>query len=274
MLDEMRKIKQPEEIRLLRAANVASVQAVLEALRTIRPGLYNHDISAVIEYVFGREGAVGPTFANNLMSGPHQFTRLGLLWADYHHLDRELKEGEGIFVDVGAEVGYYVSDIGRTAPVSGRFTAEQRNLYQLYLPCYLAALQQIRPGVTQRDLVRVCVETMERRIPNLKDEYLRKAAQEFIAATKLRPALGHYIDMDVIGKGALTDGPLKEGMVLAIEPLLFCPEQQFGIFVEDNVLVTQDGCEILSSGLPYTVAEIEALMAEPGMIDRCALGGA
>ena len=272
VLDEMRKIKQPEEIRLLRAANKASVQGVLEALKAIRPGLYNHDISAVIDYTFRREGAVGLTFADNLMSGPHQFTKLDLLWADYSHLDRELIDGEGIFIDVGAEVGYYLSDIGRTAPVAGRFTQEQRQLYEAYLPCYLRALRSIRPGTTQQDLVRECVSTMEYQLANMKEDWLRKAGQDFITMTRNRPALGHYIDMDVIGKGAVPDEPLKPGMVFAIEPLLFCAEMKFAVFVEDNVVVTQDGYEILSSGLPYAAEEIETIMAKSGMIDNLQIG--
>src|SRR5581483_10076174 len=81
-LNDMRQIKQPEEIRLLRAANQVAVKAVMEALRSIRSGIHNHDIAAVVEYTLRREGAVGPTFSVNLMSGPHQFTKLGLLWAD------------------------------------------------------------------------------------------------------------------------------------------------------------------------------------------------
>jgi Xaa-Pro aminopeptidase len=268
VLNELRKIKQPEEIRLLRLANKASVQGILEALKAIKPGLYNHDISAVIEYAFRREGAVGPTFSHNLMSGPHQFTKLGPLWADYYHLDRELMDGEGIFIDIGAEVGYYLCDIGRTAPVAGRFTPEQRKLYEIYLPCYWSALKSIRPSATQRDLVRNCVNAMEQQLPNLTEDWLRKAGEDFITTTRNRPTLGHYIDIDVIGKGPSPDEALMPGMVFAIEPLLFCPEKEFAVFVEDNVLVTPDGYEVLSSGLPYTVEEIEAVMAQPGIIEK------
>ena len=266
-LSDMRQIKQPEEIRLLRAANEVAVRGLLEAMRSTRPGVHNHDIAAVIEYTFRRQGAFGPTFSVNLMSGPHQFTKLGLLWADYDHLDRKLEPADGIFIDIGAEVGYYVSDIGRTAPVSQRFSAEQRKLYEIYLPCYLEALGSIRPGATQKSLVERCVAKMEMQLPGIQEEWLRKAAAGFIAMTRARPALGHYIDMDVIGKGPRPDEPLKPGMVFAIEPLLFCEEMRFAVFVEDNILVTADGYEVLSAGLPYTVNEVEAVMAEPGIIE-------
>src|SRR5262249_46069017 len=126
---EMRKIKQPEEISLLREANAASVGGLLQGMRTLRPGLYDHEVVAAIESAMRCQGASGPTFSHNLMSGPNVFVKLGELWADYSHLDRKLQNGEGIFLDVGAEVNYYVSDIGRTAPVTGRFTSEQRELY-------------------------------------------------------------------------------------------------------------------------------------------------
>ena len=109
-------------------------------------------------------GAAAPTFSHNLMSGPNIFVKLGPLWADYSHLDRQLLEGDGVFIDVGAEVNYFVCDIGRTGLVSGKFSPEQRKLYDLYLPCYLAALQTIRPGRTQKELVTACVGTMERQI--------------------------------------------------------------------------------------------------------------
>lgn len=260
-LTEMRKVKQPEEIRILREANAASVEGVLAGMRSLRPGLYDHDVAAAIESSMLICGAAGPTFSHNLMSGPNMFVRLGPLWADYSHLDRKIENGDGVFIDVGAEVNYYVCDIGRTAPASGEFTVEQRKLYELYLPCYLAALQAIRPGVTQRDLVGACVERMERQLGSLSEDYLRSAALNFIETTRMRPALGHYVDMNVIGAGPAPDEPLKSQMVFAIEPLLFCPEMKFGVFVEDNIVVTDKGFEVLSSGLPYTADEVEAVIA-------------
>lgn len=261
LVTEMRKIKQPEEIRILREANAASVKGILAGMRSLRPGLYDHDVAAVIEHSMLKCGAAGPTFSHNLMSGPNMFVKLGPLWADYSHLDRLLGKDDGIFIDVGAEVNYFVCDIGRTALVSGKFSSEQRKLYDLYLPCYLAALRAICPGRTQRELVLACVETMERQLNSLSEDYLRSAALNFIETTRVRPSLGHYVDMNVIGAGPAPDEPLKPQMVFAIEPLLFCPEKQFGVFVEDNIVVTDEGFEVLSSGLPYTADEVEAVHA-------------
>jgi Xaa-Pro aminopeptidase len=252
---EMQQVKQPEEIRLLREANAISAKAVREAMKATRPGLYDHDISAVIEYTFLREGAVGPTFANNLMSGPHMFMKL------------IVKAGDAMFIDIGAEVGYYLSDIGRTVPVSGRFTPEQRKLYDLYLKCYMPALRSIGPGVTQQDIVKTCAQGVEREVPSLKEPFLQKAASQFIKDIYNHPALGHYQDMNVMGSGAPNDQPLKPGMVFAIEPVLYVPDMNFAVFVEDVVLVTTSGYEVLSGGLPYTADEVEAVMAERGIIE-------
>ncbi len=262
ILHSMQKVKQEEEIRLLRRANAIASQGIVEAIKAIRPGLYDHDISAVMQYVFTRLGSVGPTFAFNVMSGPNQFLNLLPLWSDYHHLDRQMQAGEGVFLDVGAEVNYYVSDIGRTAPVSGKFTREQRALYNLYLPCFLKTEDSIRPGVTQRDLVAICVGCVREALPKLSEPYLRMAAEDFIRETESHSSLGHYQDLNVLGAGADADEPLTPGMVFAIEPILYSRETRFAVFMEDVVLVTETGHEILSSGLPYTVEEIEKLMTQ------------
>ena len=264
-LVEMQKLKQPEEIRLLRKANDIASHAVVEAMKAFRPALYDHDIKAVINYVFTREGAVYPTFANNVMSGPNMFSNLLPLWSDYYHRDRQLGSGEGAFIDIGAEVGYYVSDIGRTAPVSGRFTPEQRKLYEIYLPCFLKAEQSIRPGVTQHELVKIAAQCAEDQLPHLVGLH-RKATEEWVASMRSHTTLGHYQDMNVLGVGAGDDEPLQPGMVFAIEPVLYSKDLNFAIFMEDVILVTENGYDILSKGMPYSPDEVERLMAQPSLI--------
>jgi len=264
---EMQIIKQEEEIRLLRRANEIAARGVVEGIKAIRPGLYDHDINAVMEFVFTRHGSVNPTFALNVMSGPNSFLDLLPLWSDYDHLDRQMKAGEGVFLDVGVEVGYYVSDIGRTAPVSGKFTAAQKKLYDAYLPCFLKAEQSVRPGVSQHDLVKVCAACARGQLPNLGEGYLRRAIEDFAREVESHSTLGHYQDMNVLGAGPGHDEPLKAGMVFAIEPILYSKEQNFAAFVEDVILVTADGYEVLSKGLPYTTAEIEKLMSQKSIIE-------
>ena len=265
ILAEMQKVKQPEEIRLLRRANEIAAHAVVEAMKSIRPGLYDHDIRAVIDYTFKRDGGVVATFANNVMSGPNMFSNLLTLWSDYYHRDRQLGAGEGMFIDIGAEVGYYVSDIGRTAPVSGKFTAEQRKLYDIYLPCFLKAEQSIRPGVTQHNLVEIIAQCAESQLPGLGDPY-RISVQEWIKSLRSHTTLGHYQDLNVLGVGAGDDEPLMAGMVFAIEPVLYSKELNFAVFVEDVILVTENGYDVLSKGMPYTSAEVEKIMAQPGIV--------
>lgn len=265
-LVEMQKVKHHEEIRILRHANQLSAEAVVEAMKAIRPGLYDHEVRAVIDYVFARGGGVNATFANNVMSGPNMFSRLLPLWSDYHHRDRQMKAGEAAFIDIGVEVAYYVADIGRTAPVSGRFTPEQRKLYDIYLPCFLKAEQAIRPGVTQRDLVKVTAACAEAQLPSLSGMH-RKAVEQWIESLKSTDALGHYEDMNVLGLGAGYDEPLQAGMVFAIEPILYSRELNFAAFVEDVILVTENGYEVLSTGMPYTADEVEKVMAQPSIME-------
>jgi Xaa-Pro aminopeptidase len=266
VLLEMQKTKQEEEIRLLRRANEIAAKGVIEGIKAIRPGLYDHDINAVMEYVFTREGSVNPTFALNVMSGPNSFLDLLPLWSDYNHLDRQIQAGEGVFLDVGAEVGYYVSDIGRTAPVSGKFTPEQKKLYDVYLPCFLKAERSIRPGVTQHDLVKICAACVREQLPKLRESYLRSAVEDFAREVESHSTLGHYQDMNVMGAGPGDEEPLTPGMVFAIEPVLYSKEQHFGVFIEDVILVTADGYDVLSKGMPYTTEEIEKLMTQKSII--------
>jgi len=263
---EMQKVKQPEEIRLLRRANEIAARGVVEAIKAIRPNLYDHDINAVINYVFTREGGAAPTFALNIMSGPNMFLNLLPLWSDYYHLDRQIKAGEGVFIDVGTEVAYYVSDIGRTAPVSGKFTSEQRKLYRIYLQCFLKAEQSVRPGVTQRDLTKIVADCARNQLPELREAWLKATVTEFAKSVESHSTLGHYQDLNVLGAGPSDDEPLRPGMVFAIEPVLYAKDQNFAVFMEDVVLVTATGYEVLSTGMPYSPEEVESLMTKTGII--------
>jgi Xaa-Pro aminopeptidase len=270
VLFEMQRIKQEEEIRLLRRANEIAALGVVEGIKAVRPGLYDHDINAVLEYVFTREGSVNPTFAPNVMSGPNAFLDLLPLWSDYDHLDRQMKAGEAVFIDVGAETSYYVSDIGRTAPVSGKFTAEQKKLYDIYLPCFLKVERSIRPGVTQHDLEKICAACAQDQLHDLGAGPLREAVEGFVREVESHPTLGHYQDLNVMGAGAGYDEPLEPGMVFAIEPVLYSKELHFAVFVEDVILVTADGYDVLSKGMPYTTEEIEKLMTQKSIIEASA----
>jgi Xaa-Pro aminopeptidase len=267
ILLEMQKIKQPEEIRLLRRANEIAAQGVVEGMKAIRPGLYDHDIAAVMEYVFVRQGSVAPTFAFNVMSGPNSFMNLLPLWSDYYHLDRQMNAGEGVFLDVGAEVGYYISDIGRSAPVSGKFSPEQKVLYEAYLPCFLKVEKSIRPGLTQRDLLKICAACAREELPKVQESYVKSALEDFIRELESHSSLGHYQDMNVIGAGPGDDEPLQAGMVFAIEPVLYSKQQNFAVFLEDVVLVTNSGYDVLSRGMPYTGEEVETVMRQKSVIE-------
>jgi Xaa-Pro aminopeptidase len=189
------------------------------------------------------------------------------LWSDYDHLDRQMHSGEGVFLDVGAEVGYYVSDIGRSAPVSGKFSPEQKELYNAYLPCFLKTEKSIRPGLTQRDLLKICISCARDELSKAQPPYLKTALSDFVRELESHSSLGHYQDMNVLGAGPPDDEPLQPGMVFAIEPILYSPQQNFAVFLEDVILVTDTGYDVLSRGMPYTVREVEDVMRQTSVIE-------
>ncbi len=267
ILLSMQRVKQAEEIRLLRRANEVAAHGIVEGMRAIRPDLYDHDIAAVIGYDFARQGSVAPTFAFNIMSGPNSFQNLLPLWSDYDHLDRQMHSGEGVFLDIGAEVGYYVSDIGRSAPVSGKFSVEQKELYNAYLPCFLKTEKSIRPGLTQRDLLKICISCAHDELAKAEAPFLKTALSDFVRELESHSSLGHYQDMNVLGAGPPDDEPLQAGMVFAIEPILYSKQQNFAVFLEDVILVTDTGYEVLSLGMPYTVQEVENVMGQTSIIE-------
>jgi len=210
---------------------------------------------------------VAPTFAFNVMSGPNSFLNLLPLWSDYDHLDRQMRAGEGALLDVGAEVDYYVSDIGRSAPVSGKFSVEQKALYESYLPCFLKSEKSIRPGLTQRDLVKICAACARDELSRSQEPYLKTALSDFVRDLESHSSLGHYQDMNVMGAGPENDEPLQPGMVFAIEPILYSAQQNFVVFLEDVILVTDNGYDVLSRGMPYTVQEVENVMRQTSIIE-------
>lgn len=164
-----------------------------------------------------------------------------------------MEDGDLVVVDIGAEFDYYSADVTRTFPVNGEFNERQRAIYELVLATQEAVLEQVRPGTTIQELRRAA------------DRYLHKHSKGLCGRSGCQKyfihALGHWLGMDVHDVGDY-DSPLKPGMVLTIEPGIYLTDEQLGVRIEDDVLVTEDGYEVLSDDAPRTVDEIESLMAE------------
>lgn len=259
LVARLRQVKDAEEVRRLRRAVAITGEALKEAIRLAEPGLHEYEVEAAIEYLFRKQGAERPGFASIVASGPNSV----VLHYDENH--RRTEDGDLMVMDVGAEFGYQTADITRTVPVSGRFSDRQRAIYELVLGAQEAALEELRPGVTIAHLERAARRHLDRESEGL-------CGRESCAGY-FRHGLSHWLGMDVHDVGSYA-APLEPGMVLTVEPGVYLPEEGLGVRIEDDVLVTADGYELLSAPVPRTADEVEALMGRdprwvrgPGEVD-------
>ena len=245
-LAALRQIKDEDEIQRLRRAIAITGDAIREAMREARPGMYEYELEGRVEYGFRRRGAERLGFPSIVGSGPNGTT------LHYDENRRQTRPGELVVMDVGAEHGYYSADVTRTIPISGRFDGRQRQLYELVLGAQQAAMDSVRPGTDLATLNRVARDYMRRHSGKLCGE--SGCERYFIHG------LSHWLGMDVHDVGAYSRR-LEPGMVFTIEPGIYIPAESLGIRIEDDVLVTPEGAEMLSSGVPRTVEEVERAMA-------------
>lgn len=246
-LATLRQIKDADELQRLRRAVAITADALLEAMAALEPGMYEYELEALIEYGFRKRGAERLGFPSIVGSGPN---------ATVLHYDdnrRRMAAGELVVIDVGAEYGYYSADLTRTLPVSGRFTERQRELYDLVLGAQQAAMDSVRPGTDIGTLDRIARGYMRRRSGSLCGG--AGCERYFVHG------LSHWLGMDVHDAGSY-GRRLEPGMVLTVEPGIYIPEERLGIRIEDVVLVTREGSEVLSSGLPRTTGAVERAMTQ------------
>jgi Xaa-Pro aminopeptidase len=246
-LAELRMIKDRDELRRLREAVRITTEAHQEAWRAAGAGMHEYEVEALIEYVFRSRGAERVGFPSIVGSAENSVT------LHYDKNRRMLQDGDLVVVDIGAEFGYYTADLTRTFPVSGQFTDRQRAVYELVLSAQEAALAEVRPGATVGRL-----EQAARR-------YMREHSGDLCGgescAAYFPHGISHWLGMDVhdVGNYGTTLAP---GMVLTIEPGIYLPDESLGVRIEDNVLVTEDGYELLSGSLPRRPEEVERIMSE------------
>jgi Xaa-Pro aminopeptidase len=266
-LDDLRLIKSPRELVMLRNASKLAGLAILEGMRSTRPGQYEHELDAVGKFVFWRNGAQGDAYFSLIASGHNAW------WPHYNAGKRKMEDGDFLLMDYAPDYGYYEADVTRMFPVNGKFSQEQRELYGFYLACYRAILKAIRPGATAGAIMKEAAGEMEKVLAGSrfsKPAY-EAAARDFVnryrEAAQSRPRLGHWVGMAThdVGDGS---GPLRPGMVFTIEPALRVPEEQVYIRLEDLVIVTDRGTELPSEGLPMDMAAIEKVMAEEGLLQK------
>ncbi len=271
ILDELRFIKSPREIAVIREATKITGDAIVEVMRDARPGLFEYELQAVAEYVFKKHGAQGPAYFALIATGRNT------IYTHYHANTARLADGDLVQYDWAPDYKYYVSDITRVFPASGKFTPWQRELYGVYLRLYEAIVTSMRPHVSPHEIVSEASGKMGgiMRGYRFTDPKIRAAAQAFTdrymrlaMGEKDQPrSLGHSIGMEVHGVGRLP-ATLVPGQVFTIEPAMRIEEDSLGIRLEDVFLVTETGIENLSAWVPIEMDEIEQTMAEKGISER------
>lgn len=269
LLHEMRLFKSREELRLMRKAADISAQAHVRAMRQCRPGLYEYQIEAELLHEFNSHGLRAVAYPSIVATGANACV---LHYTENRH---KLQNGDLLLIDAGVECEHYAADITRTFPVSGKFSEPQKLLYQLVLDAQTAALTEIRPGVPWNQAHDASVHTLTQGLLELGllTGELDTLIQNETYKQFYMHRIGHWLGMDVhdVGDYRLAGEwrPLQPGMVLTVEPGLYVPAncetvdsqwRGIGIRIEDDVLVTPQGHEILTYGVPKTIADIEALM--------------
>jgi len=270
MLHELRLYKSAAEIRLLRRAGDITARGHQRAMRACRAGLYEYQLEAELQHEFAVSGARHPAYPSIVGSGNN-----GCIM---HYVENaaKMRDGDMVLIDAGCELEYYASDVSRTFPVNGRFSREQRALYELVLRAQLAAIAEIKPGNHWNQPHDASVRVMTAGLVELGllkgrvDSLIKREAYR----TYYMHRVGHWLGLDVHDVGDYRLGEewrlLEPGMAMTVEPGLYVSEHNtkvakkwrgIGIRIEDDVVVTEQGCEVISSGVPKTIEEIEALMA-------------
>ena len=270
LLHDIRLIKSPAEVALMQRACDISAEAHTRAMQMVKPGMYEYELDAELMRTFMAAGSRWPAYPSIVGTGDNACI------LHYTHNNAEIKDGDLILIDAGCELDYYASDITRTFPANGKFSAPQRQLYQLVLDANYAAIAQVKAGnhwnQPHEAAVRVLTEGL------VKLGLLQGDVDELIEALAFRQfymhKTGHWLGMDVHDVGEYRiDGEwriLEEGMVMTIEPGLYiAPDDDtvdaqwrgIGIRIEDDVVVTKTGCQVLTSKVVKDIDAIEALMA-------------
>ncbi len=269
LVHEMRLFKDRGEVALMRRAAAISADAHCRAMTRCRPGLKEYQLEAELVHEFMRQGARSPAYPSIVGGGANACV------LHYTANEASLRDGDLVLIDAGAEYQGYAADITRTFPVNGRFSDAQREVYEVVLEAQLAAIAKVHPGNHWNDPHDAAVRSLTRGLVSLG--LLKGDVRQLIRKGSYRKYFmhrtGHWLGMDVHDVGDYKIGDtwrlLEPGMVMTIEPGVYVPPgsrvakrwQGIGIRIEDDVLVTRDGHEVLTAGVPKTVAEIEELMA-------------
>jgi Xaa-Pro aminopeptidase len=236
-LARMREAKEPEEIKLMRRSIEHTAAGHARVLEVLRPGMREFELKNAVEDAFRRSGSRHLAYESIVGSGPN-----GAI-LHYPKDDRAMKDGELVVVDAAAEEQYYATDVTRTYPVSGKFSPEQREIYDIVLRAQAAGIAAAKAGVTPRALERAVRKVVDD--AGYHDAYLHGCC--------------HFVGLEVHDAGDY-DAPLPAGAVLTVEPGIYLPQRGFGVRIEDEILITANGAEVLTKAVPKDPDEIERRM--------------
>ena len=237
LLPRLRSVHEEGEVALMRKAVEITISGFKKAMQASKPGLNEADLQFVFESTFRAQGSFCNAYRPIIGSGINSCV------LHYGQNRKVMEDGELVLCDVGCEYQMYASDLTRTFPVNGRFTERQKEVYQVVLDAWKVAVAHVKPGAMWSDL----------------NEMARKVIEEAGYGDAYFHSLGHFVGLYVHDAG-LQSEPLKAGMVITIEPGIYLADEEIGIRIEDDILVTEDGCEVLSKDLPREIEEIEAFM--------------
>lgn len=252
----LRAIKDAKEVAALRRVAASSSAALRAGLAALRPGRRQREAEVDVVAACVRAGAEGVSFWPWLMTGSNSDIAMAFQsLADRRFLDRTMRAGELARVDVGCAQDHYEGDVGRTAPVSGRFDEGQREAWDLFVSAYRAGMAAIKPGNTSNDVLGAWQLEFQRQRPHLRTSFGRRTAEVALSAEGTKFWQMHGVGLES-AEGLIEI--ISVGQVLAFEPILTV--DGLGLYLEDMILVTSAGAEVLTKGLPYSSFEIESAM--------------
>jgi Xaa-Pro aminopeptidase len=249
-LAAMRQVKSPGELALIQKAIDLSIDAQIDAMKRMRPGLFEYQVAARIQEIHEMGGCEREAYAPIVGAG---FNSTVL---HYSALNDEIQDGDVVVIDAGGEYGGYAADITRTLPANGKFTPRQREIYDIVLGAQNAALAAVKPGAV--------LYGGKGSLQQIVMDYINTHGHDKEGHTLGRyypHGVSHHLGLDVHDPGDRTR-PLEPGMVITVEPGIYIPEERLGVRIEDDVVVTKDGYRLLTARLPRTADEIEKIMAE------------
>ena len=271
ILDEMRAIKSPMEIAVIDKATQIGGEAIMEAMRSTAPDVAEQELDGLARFIYVRHGAQGEAYRAIVASG-------GNAWFAHHRAsDKVMADGELVLMDYCPDLHYYRCDVTRQWPVNGTFSPVQRELYTFYLGVYEAILYSIKPHVTAQAILQDAVRKMDVMMATMtfSKPLYEKAAKQFVDGYRRRAqdttgrgaSLGHAVGMSTHDMGG-GSGVMRPGLVFTIEPQFRIPEERIFLRLEDMIVITDTEARIISDLVPRSIAGVEKLIAEEGLLQQ------